>query len=86
MLARPSLFVRASPLLILVALVFTLAPDTLAQTAAPSGPNSDPTYQDLRNIALGNESVSVTDLKLKRDAATFRSPFRQRLLRSPRQR
>ena len=71
MLARPSLFVRASPLLVLVALVFTLAPDTLAQTAAPSGPNSDPTYQDLRNIALGNESVSVTDLKLKRDAATF---------------
>jgi hypothetical protein len=71
MLTRPRFCVCASPLLVLVALAFSLAPATLAQTVAPSGPNSNPTYQALRNIALGNESVSVTDLKLKRDAATF---------------
>jgi hypothetical protein len=41
-----------------------------AQNAAP-GPNSDPTYQALRNLTLGSESVSVTNLDLKRDAGTF---------------
>ena len=39
--------------------------------AAPSGPNSDPTYQQLRNITLGSESISVEAVDLKRDAATF---------------
>src|SRR5262249_8259180 len=37
-----------------------------AQTA-----NSDPTYQQLRNLGLGSESVSVSNVTLKRDAATF---------------
>ncbi|MFZ0803324.1 MAG: M1 family aminopeptidase [Terriglobales bacterium] len=41
------------------------------QNTPPSAPNSDPTYQLLRNIGLGGEAVSVTDLTLKRDAATF---------------
>jgi hypothetical protein len=41
-----------------------------AQTAPPT-PNSDPTYQQLRNLGLGSEAVSVKDLTLKRDAATF---------------
>jgi hypothetical protein len=41
-----------------------------AQTA-PLTPNSDPTYQQLRNLGLGSEAVSVKDLTLKRDAATF---------------
>jgi Peptidase family M1 domain len=41
-----------------------------AQSAAPA-PNSDPTYQALRNLTLGGESVSVTNLELKRDAGTF---------------
>ena len=41
-----------------------------AQTTTP-GPNSDPVYQQLRNIGLGSESVTVKDLELKRDAATF---------------
>jgi hypothetical protein len=35
------------------------------------GPNSDPTYQQLRNLTLGNESISVEAVDLKRDAATF---------------
>src|SRR5580692_1843025 len=41
-----------------------------AQNPAP-GPNSDPTYQALRNLALGGEAVSVSNLDLKRDAGTF---------------
>ena len=34
-------------------------------------PNSDPTYQALRNIALSGEAVSVNNVELKRDAGTF---------------
>lgn len=36
-----------------------------------SGPNSDPIYQQLRNIGLGGEAVTVSNLDLKRDTATF---------------
>jgi hypothetical protein len=39
-----------------------------AQSVAP---NSDPTYQQLRNLTLGGEAVAVTNLSLKRDAGTF---------------
>jgi len=42
----------------------------LAQGAAPA-PNSDPTYQALRNLTLSGEAVSVSNLALKRDAGTF---------------
>ena len=35
------------------------------------GPNSDPTYQALRNLTLGGEAVSVSNLDLKREAGTF---------------
>ena len=35
------------------------------------GPNSDPTYQQLRNLTLGGEAVSVSNFDLKRDAGTF---------------
>jgi hypothetical protein len=41
-----------------------------AQNVAP-GPNSDPTYQALRNLTLGSEAVSVSNLELKRDAGTL---------------
>lgn len=41
-----------------------------AQNPAP-GPNSDPTYQSLRNLTLSGESVSVSNVELKREAATF---------------
>src|SRR5579864_3733276 len=41
-----------------------------AQNAAP-GPNSDPTYQALRNLTLSGEAVSVNNFELKRDAGTF---------------
>jgi peptidase M1-like protein len=38
---------------------------------AQSGANSNPAYQALRNLTLGNEAVDVSNLDLKRDAATF---------------
>jgi hypothetical protein len=41
-----------------------------AQSPA-SGPNSDPTYQSLRNLTLSGESVSVSNVKLTREAGTF---------------
>jgi hypothetical protein len=37
----------------------------------PAGPNSDATYQQLRNLTLGGEAVGITNLALKRDAGTF---------------
>lgn len=47
-----------------------LALASQAQTPA-AGANSDPVYQQLRNIGLGGEAVSVSNFDLKRDAATF---------------
>ena len=41
-----------------------------AQNAAPA-PNSDPTYQALRNATLGGEAVTVSNFQLHREAATF---------------
>ncbi|HEV2205147.1 MAG TPA: hypothetical protein VGR36_01325, partial [Candidatus Acidoferrales bacterium] len=54
------------------AAIFSVALVSHAQTpAAAPGPNSDPTYQQLRNITLGTEAVTVNNLDLRRDAATF---------------
>jgi len=41
------------------------------ENAATPAPNSDSTYQQLRNITLRNEAVVVKDFTLTRDAATF---------------
>jgi hypothetical protein len=46
-------------------------PFAYGQNSARPGPNSDPIYQQLRNIALGKEAVTVHEFDLKRDAATF---------------
>jgi hypothetical protein len=54
----------------LIAGLFFFSASLSGQTVA-SAPNSDPTYQQLRNITLGSEAVSVKDFTLKRDAATF---------------
>jgi hypothetical protein len=43
----------------------------LAQSSPPAAPNSDPTYQQLRNLGLGGEAVAVNNLDLKREVATF---------------
>jgi peptidase M1-like protein len=51
----------------------TLAATLLSQnpTGGATAPNSDPTYQQLRNITLGGEAVAVNNLTLRRDAARF---------------
>jgi len=36
-----------------------------------TGPNSDPTYQKLRNIGFGGAAMSIKNIEVKRDAATF---------------
>ncbi|MGB9074279.1 MAG: M1 family aminopeptidase [Terriglobales bacterium] len=51
-------------------LVLLSLPLFSADTPA-AGPNSDPTYQQLRNITLGGEAVAVNNFALKREAATF---------------
>src|SRR5271165_5279210 len=39
--------------------------------AIAQAPNADGSYQQLRNIALGSEAVTVSNVTLKRDAAIF---------------
>src|SRR5215510_11336166 len=69
---------RGGPALALA--IAKLAPTLLAaivllisipSARAQSGPNSDPNYVALRNLTLGSEAVSVSNLKVKRDAGTF---------------
>lgn len=55
---------------VLVTLVLLATTIAVAQNAAP-GPNSDPSYQSLRNGTLGAEAITVSNLDLKRDAGTF---------------
>ena len=43
----------------------------VAAQSVQQGANSDPTYQQLRNLTLGAEAVSVNNLELKREAGTF---------------
>lgn len=72
-----SALIRVTRLAVLVSLFlafsFAIAFNCVAfaQTPAP-GANSDPTYQALRNLGQGTESVSVNDFEFKRDAGTFR--------------
>ena len=49
--------------------LFSCSQQSAAQPAP--GPNSDPTYQQLRNITLSGEAIGVSNLTLKRDAGTF---------------
>src|SRR5271167_3821043 len=57
--------IRATSCCLLVILLISASPAS-AQT-----PNGDGNYQQLRNIALGSEAVTVSNFTLKRDAATF---------------
>jgi len=58
---------------IMFAAIILLASFSLlyAADSPAAAPNSDPTYQQLRNLTLGGEAVSVTNFTLKRDAGTF---------------
>ena len=59
----------ASRTIVLVSLVLiaVLVPPLFAGSA----PNTDATYQQLRNVTLSGESVAVNNLVLKREVATF---------------
>ena len=48
-----------------------LVTTVFAAEAPSSFHNSEPTYQQLRNLTLGGEAVSVNNFELKRDAARF---------------
>ncbi len=63
---------RSISRLIAVLVVGSLAAlGSLGQTPPAAGPNSDPVYQQLRNIGLGSEAVTVNNLELVRDGARF---------------
>jgi Peptidase family M1 domain len=60
--------------IVLLAVVVSLlaaSSTTQGQAVPAAGPNSDPVYQQLRNVGLSGEAVTVKDFDLKRDAATF---------------
>jgi hypothetical protein len=61
---------RSPILLATTILLASFFPLYAADTPA-AGPNTDPTYQQLRNLTLGGEAVSVSNFDLKRDAGTF---------------
>ena len=50
--------------------LFSLLAFAVEPVAAPA-PNTYPTYQELRNVGLSGEAVSVSNLTLHRDAARF---------------
>jgi hypothetical protein len=60
-----------SRILFAATILFTSLLPLCAADNPATAPNSDPTYQQLRNLTLGGESVSVTNFELKRDAGTF---------------
>ena len=60
----------ASRIFFAATLLASLIPLYAADTPA-AAPNSDPTYQQLRNLTLSGEAVSVGNFELKRDAGTF---------------
>lgn len=62
--------ITRSVLCLLAALVAVSFPLFAADTPIPNH-NSDATYQQLRNLTLGSESVGVSNFTLHRDAATF---------------
>jgi hypothetical protein len=64
----PALVSRAFPIAIIL-LSWSL-PLRAADNPLPA-PNSDPTYQQLRNLTLGGEAVSVNNFELQREAGRF---------------
>src|SRR5256886_7576105 len=62
---------RCIRLLVLVCLSALSLSVKAIEPATPLVPNSEPTYQQLRGLGLGTEAVSVNNVNLRRDAATF---------------
>jgi len=68
---RLILFVCLSALLVVPASAQLATRPDQAPTAAPLTPNSNATYQQLRQLGYGGEAVVVSDLVLERDAGRF---------------
>ena len=60
-----------SPILFATTILLASFLPLYAADAPAAGPNADPTYQQLRNLTLSGEAVSVSNFDLKRDAGTF---------------
>src|SRR5208283_2278619 len=60
-----------SPILFATTILLASFLPLYAADTPAAGPNADPTYQQLRNLTLGGEAVSVSNFDLKRDAGTF---------------
>jgi peptidase M1-like protein len=56
---------------LLAATLFTSFLSLYAAVNPSAEPNSDATYQQLRNLSLGGEAVAVNNLTFRREAATF---------------
>ena len=61
----------ASPISFAATALLVLVLPLYAADASAVAPNSDATYQQLRNLTLSGEAVSVSNFELKRDAGTF---------------
>ncbi len=61
----------ASRIFFAATILFTSFLPDYAADNPPAARNSDPTYQQLRNLTLSGEAVSVNNFELKRDAGTF---------------
>src|ERR1039458_6844023 len=60
-----------SRIFLAVTALLALTLPLFASDTSAVAPNSDPAYQQLRNLTLSGEAVSVTNFKLKRDAGTL---------------
>jgi hypothetical protein len=63
--------IMASPISLAATALFALLLPLYAADTSAVAPNSDATYQQLRNLTLSGEAVSVANFELKRDAGTF---------------
>src|ERR1039458_2081678 len=63
--------IMASPISFAATALLVLVLPLYAADASAVAPNSDATYQQLRNLTLSGEAVSVSNFELKRDAGTF---------------
>jgi len=61
----------ASRIIFAAAVQLTLLLPIYAADNPAIAPNSDPIYQQLRNLTLSGEAMSVSNFELKRDVGTF---------------
>src|SRR5271156_146054 len=66
-----ALLTMASRIIFAAAVQLTLLLPIYAADNPAIAPNSDPIYQQLRNLTLSGEAMSVSNFELKRDVGTF---------------